>query len=105
MSTSDELHERINETVADEEHFEQLERGTAVEGEEQGNAESYEYVDDEEDLDEEEEGEEFTVMGRHGALISLIWGVTALYVLLIRAKVQLFFRPLDRRQYNVILQG
>ena len=40
MSTADELHERINETVADEEHFEQLERGTVVEGEEQGNGDA-----------------------------------------------------------------
>ena len=92
--------------MEDEEHFCQLEGGRVVEEEEQGNVESYEYVDNEEDLDEEEEeGEEFTVMGRHGALISLIWGATALYVLLIRAKVQLFFRPLDRTQYNVILVG
>ena len=76
-----------------------------VEEEEQGNVESFEYVDNEEDLEDEEEGEEFTVMGRHGALISLIWGATALYVLLIRAKVQLFFRQSDRRGYEVILPG
>ena len=105
MSTADELHERINETVADEEHFCQLEGGRVVEEEEQGNVESFEYVDNEEDLEDEEEGEEFTVMGRHGALISLIWGATALYVLLIRAKVQLFFRQSDWRRYDVILPG
>ena len=88
VSTADKLHERINETVADKEHFDQLEEGRVVEEEEQGDVENYEYVDTEEDLEEEEEeGEEFTVMGRHGALISLIWGATALYVLLIRAKV------------------
>ena len=94
LSAADELHERVNERVEDVDDLgiEQLERGKVVE--EEGNVESCEYVEneneeEEEDL-EEEDGEEFTVMGRHGALISLVWGATALYVLLIRAKVQLF---------------
>ena len=87
VSNAEELHERINETVVDEDNFDRLERGRVVEEEEQGDVENFRYVDNEEDLEEEEEGEEFTVMGRHGALISLIWGATALYVLLIRAKV------------------
>ena len=55
--------------------------------EEHWNAEDTESI--EEDFDEDEDGDEFTVMGRHGALISLIWGATALYVLLIRTKVSL----------------
>ena len=90
LSTADELHERIIETVEDVDQLsiDQLERGRVVDEEEQGMVEGCEYVDSEEE--EEEEGEEFTVMGRHGALISLIWGATALYLLLIRAKVQLF---------------
>ena len=103
LSAADELHERSNEKVVDVEKLsaDQLERGKVVD--EQGNVESCEYVendeDEEEDL-EEEDGEEFTVMGRHGALISLVWGASALYVLLIRAKVQLLSDRL-----NMILPG
>ena len=103
LSAAEELHERSNEKVVDVEKLsaDQLERGKVVD--EQGNVESCEYVendeDEEEDL-EEEDGEEFTVMGRHGALISLVWGASALYVLLIRAKVQLLSDRL-----NMILPG
>ena len=102
LSAAEELHERSNEKVVDVEKLsvDQLERGKVVD--EQGNVESCEYVEndnEEEDL-EEEDGEEFTVMGRHGALISLVWGASALYVLLIRAKVQLLSDRL-----NMILPG
>ena len=104
LSAAEELHERSNEKVVDVEKLsvDQLERGKVVD--EQGNVESCEYVkinkeDEKEDL-EEEDGEEFTVMGRHGALISLVWGASALYVLLIRAKVQLLSDRL-----NMILPG
>ena len=94
LSAAEELHERSNEKV--------VEKGKVVD--EQGNVESCEYVENDEDEEEEdleeEDGEEFTVMGRHGALISLVWGASALYVLLIRAKVQLL-----SDQLNMILPG
>ena len=104
LSAADELHKRSNEKVVDVEKLsvDQLERGKVVD--EQGNVESCEYVENDEDEEEEdleeEDGEEFTVMGRHGALISLVWGASALYVLLIRAKVQLL-----SDQLNMILPG
>ena len=88
LSAADKLNENIKERMEDVD--EQLESGW--EFDERGHVESCEYVgndkgEDFEDFEEEEE-EEFTVMGRHGALISLVWGATALYVLLIRTKVQ-----------------
>ena len=92
LSTADELHERSASISVEEDQLSigQLEGGRV--DEEKEITECFiEYPDNEEEegLDEDD-GEEFTVMGRHGALISLIWGATALYVLLIRAKVQLF---------------
>ena len=97
LSTADELPERSASISVEEDQLSigQLEGGRV--DEEKEITECFiEYPDNEEGLDEDD-GEEFTVMGRHGALISLIWGATALYVLLIRAKVQLFFTPSDWR--------
>ena len=74
-------------TTEEEETVEKLEGGNMIDQEDHWNAEDTESF--EEDFDEDEDGDEFTVMGRHGALISLIWGATALYVLLIRTKVSL----------------
>ena len=86
-STDDEHRRRTDKTVQEEETVEKLEGGRLIDQEDHWNAEDTESI--EEDFDEDEDGDEFTVMGRHGALISLIWGATALYVLLIRAKVSL----------------
>ena len=86
-STDDDLQRRTDKTVQEEETVEKLEGGRMSDQEEHWNAEDTESI--EEDFDEDEDGDEFTVMGRHGALISLIWGATALYVLLIRTKVSL----------------
>ena len=86
-STDDDLQRRTEKNFQEEETVEKLEGGNMIDQEDHWNAEDTESI--EEDFDEDEDGDEFTVMGRHGALISLIWGATALYVLLIRAKVSL----------------
>ena len=94
-STDDDLQRRTEKTFQEEESVEKLEGGNMIDQEDHWNAEDTESI--EEDFDEDEDGDEFTVMGRHGALISLIWGATALYVLLIRAKVSL-----DQHQQSLL---
>ena len=73
----DERHEALEEENVGEEH------------DEEGHDEKV-WEDEQKDTTEEpaeEEDEEFTVMARHGVLLSLVWGSSAAYVGLLWTKV------------------
>ena len=61
-STNDEHRRRTDKTVQEEETVEKLEGGRLIDQEDHWNAEDTESI--EEDFDEDEDGDEFTVMGR-----------------------------------------